>query len=803
MDKSYIAPEVALRKLRAARGLQQTIYIYGATGYGKTELVRQYLSNRRYQYFSCREDREKPEEIFGFWPEREKGAGKPREKRNTKDQASVIVVDDLHLLKSEEGRAQILETIGRGEVWLILIGRSPMPLWLMQTYVKEGFLIVTEEDLRLKKKEIAEYFERQQLSFTEEEAAYVWEQTQGNGYVVRHTALKMQEGKRPGPQLTQEIQEAFVDYLESCILVEWDSDLLEFLMKISVVEEFTLPMAELVSGDSRVSELLERALEAGNFLTCEEGVYRLRPELVGALRKRAAKVFGSDKMADYAYNAGLYYEMHDQIVPALVMFEQCGRKERVKDLLIRNARLNPGNGHYFELRRYYLQMREEEVEESAVLMAGMSMLYSLLLQEGESEYWYDKLKLFVQKTKGGQRREALSRLVYLDIALPHRGSIDMLEIMKRVPSLLFERGIRLPEFSVTSNCPSTMNGGKDFCHWSIDDRKLAVTVGRLVERVLGRYGKGLVKAALGESLYEKGGDTYEILTLLTRAQMETEGGGMMEIEFAAVGLQVRLNVFHGEMQTAKALLSAFEGKVREQGALQLLPNIAALKCRLALYEGDRNTVETWMETAPDEKKEFYVMERYRYLTKVRCYIFAGAYLEAQSLLEKLRYYAEKFHRIYIRMEVNLLSAIVKQRMGGEWKEDFLAALKGAGKYRFFRLISEEGAAVKALFASAGRSFLEQELPDKEWFSRLLLETGEVAVRYPVYLKRQLAQMPDFCETALAILRLQAEGLSVNQISERLSMKAATVKYHTKENYRKLGVSGKTDAVLAARNLGIL
>ena len=64
-------------------------------------------------------------------------------------------------------------------------------------------------------------------------------------------------------------------------------------------------------------------------------------------------------------------------------------------------------------------------------------------------------------------------------------------------------------------------------------------------------------------------------------------------------------------------------------------------------------------------------------------------------------------------------------------------------------------------------------------------------------------MPDFCETALAILRLQAEGLSVNQISERLSMKAATVKYHTKENYRKLGVSGKTDAVLAARNLGIL
>ena len=79
----------------------------------------------------------------------------------------------------------------------------------------------------------------------------------------------------------------------------------------------------------------------------------------------------------------------------------------------------------------------------------------------------------------------------------------------------------------------------------------------------------------------------------------------------------------------------------------------------------------------------------------------------------------------------------------------------------------------------------------------------MAVRYPVYLKGQLAKAPDFCEAALCVLRLQAEGKSYGQIAEELSIKEATVKYHAKENYRKLGVSGKTDAVLAARNLGIL
>ena len=757
MDKGYIAPEAALKKLRVAKGLGQAVYIYGATGYGKTELVRQYLSRRRYRYISCAEDTaELTEAAQSSGKEKE---GEPR---------TVVVADDLHLLKNAEGRKAVLSLAGRPDIWLILICRSPIPAWLMPLYIKGGFLVITEDDLRLGGKEISAYMDSQGLTATEEEVAFVAVRSQGNAYTVRHTALKMLEGMRPGPEMAEEIVEAFAAYLESHVMVQWDSDLLEFLMQISVTDEFTLPLAEMVTGNRHAPELLERAVETGNFLSCKDGVYRLRPQLIRALRRRAAKEYSPQERADHAYNAGLYYEMQGQIVPALAMYEQCGNKERIRELLIRNARLNPGNGHYFELRRYYLQMEEKELEDCPVLMAGMSMLYSLLMQEEESEYWYQKLEKFAASAKGGQKREAVSRLAYLAIALPHRGSADMIEIMKKMPALIFDKGMSLPEFSVTSNYPSTMNGGKDFCHWSREDRKLAATIGRLVERVLGRYGKGLVKVALGESFYEKGEDAYEVLTLLARAKMEAEGGGMTEIAFAAVGLQVRLDTLQGEIQTAAEVLASFEKGVREQGAVQLLPNIGALQCRLALYQGDKEAVAAWMAQAPDEDREFCIMERYRYLTKVRCYLSLGEYLKAQALLEKLRYYTEKCRRTYVRMEVRLLSAIAKYRTGGAWK-----------------------------------NFLEKEIPDKEWLSRLMEETGKVAVRYPVYLKGQLAKAPDFCEAALSVLRLQAEGKSVGRIAQELSMKEATVKYHAKENYRKLGVSGKADAVLAARNLGIL
>ena len=789
MDKNYAAPAAALKKLKRARSVPQTVYLYGATGYGKTELVRQYLSGRRYTYLSCEE---LPWEAGALPPEE---AGKQTRR--------VVVIDDLHRLKSEELRQEIIALEQREDIWLILISRSPIPAWLMPLHIQDVFLIISENDLRLRANEIASYLAACGVDYTEAEVQYLQETAEGNAYAVRHTALQLKEGKSLGPELYKEIYEAFSVYLENTVLIRWDSDLLEFLMQVSVVDEFTMELAEMISGNLHVTALLEQAAEAGNFLIQENGVYRLRPTLIRALRNRAAKVYGRERVKDFKYNAALYYEMHDEVVPALKLYEECGKTERIKNLLIRNARMNPGNGHYYELRRYYFNLDEQEIEDSPVLMAGMSMLCSMLMDGEKSEYWYEKLKAFAANAKGGIRREAQSRLAYLDIGLPHRGSRNVLDIMKSIPALLFDKGNRLPEFSVTSNLPSTMNGGKDFCHWSPDDTKIAKRYGALVERVLGRYGKGLVKAALGESYYEKGEDNYKVMTLLTRAQMETEQNGMLEIAFAAIGIRVRLAVLQGDIPSAKELLDAFEQSVRENKAVQLLPNIQALRCRLALYEGDMESVDRWLKTAPAEDKEFCVLERYRYLTKVRCYLAKGEYLAAQALLEKLRYYAEQTSRPYIRMETGLLSAVVLERTGGPWQEELSAVLREAEPYRFLRLISEEGAAVWLLLQQEKKALLAAGTLDQAWLRRLLMETEEMARRYPLYLKKRAAAATDFSGTALTILRLQADGLSLNRIADRLAMKPDNVKYHIKENYRKLGASGKADALLAARSLGLL
>lgn len=724
--------------------------------------------------------------------------------RNIKDNCrKIVVIDDLHLLSDDEHKQQVIELTESKDIKLILINRSPIPSWLMPAYIISSFIIINEKDLGITRSELERYLNSFKLKISPESIDDICEKSCGNILIINHVVSRLVQGSEYNENLYNDISEKFCDYLINSVMSQWDNDVVEFLMQISCVDEFDLHLAEFVTGNQYVSAILQKAKETGNFICEKDGIYKIRYILLKTLRILSSQTYSSSQLKEFIYNAGLYYETQDNIVNALEMYEKSGNTGRIKELLIRNSRRNPGNGHFLELKKHYLKLPEKEIEKSPILMAGMSMLYCMLMQVNESKYWYNKLKNYEKSAKGGDKREALSRLTYLEIALPYKKSKDLLNIIKSAPSVLFDKGITLPEFSITSNMPSTMNGGLDFCSWSKRDTEIAKALGSIVERLLGKYGKGIVSAALGESGYEKGMNAYDVLSYLSQAQIKAENGGKLEIAFAAVGIQVRLNLCNSGAESALDILTSFEEKVTDSGDVQLLPNINAMKCRVALYTADMCAVTKWLEQAPDEIKEFFTIERYRYLVKIRCYIAQGKYFEAYSLIEKMHYYAELYYRTYILIELSILSAIVKYRMGSEWKADFINALEQASEYHFIPIISEEGAAVIDLLNEIGSDIENNSAVDKKWFESVKIQSDKMAKKYPLYLKSELADISDFSQTAREILQLQADGYTLSQIADKLNIKIDTVKYHIKQNYKKLGVANKTDAVITAQHLNLI
>ena len=793
----YLRPKKAGRKLKQAQSINQTVYIYGATGTGKTSLVRDCLGGRRtYEYFAA-------ESIST-----EKLVYEEKEKQH------IVVIDNLHTVTTPEERETwypvLYRSMEQKNVWLILITRCSVPRWLMPLYVKYTFCVIEEKDLLLTIEEQELFLDAWNVHLTEGTMETLCRLGGGVPLIVKMMAMEMKrmtEGQDGAidsdrealeQQCVEQVSRNVWDYLETYVYDQWEEELQEFLMEMSVVEQFDIEKARCITRRKNVEGLIFQAKEIGNFLLETDGIYYYRRALRLSMRRRLKRTQSTERIRQLYENAGGFHEARGEILEALKFYELCDDKESISRLLIENARKNPSAGYYFELRRFYLELSEEVIEQSAILMAGMSMLQSILMNEEESERWYQILKTYEAQQTGGAKKEARSMLFYLDIALPHRGIVHMVDLMKYAGLLIKERKIVLPEFSVTSNLPSQMNGGKDFCQWSKQDKELAASIGRVVELVLGKYGKAVVNLALAESFFEKGRDNYEVVALAERGRIQAEAAGRLEQYFVAVGILSQISLFNGYAQDSMDLLESFEKKARE-GAPHLLPNIRALECRIDMYRGRTKEILEWQMEAPDENEEFCTMERFRYLTKVRFYIYNGKYDQAIGLLQRLLFYAEKMHRTYIEMEVRMLLAIALEREGNTaWKEEMQQCLTMAQEYHFVRLISREGAGVLKIVKADNLKW-----QDKKYKKQVLEECEKMAAFYPSYLKEQAEKKITLSPNALKVLRPQAEGYSTEKIAQLLGITVSTVKYHSHETYRKLGVTSKAAAVNEARNWKLL
>ena len=781
-DGFYVFPERAKAKLRKAYTEKQPVYIYGMVGYGKTALVEQFLEKKKYIYFDA--------------------ATSPLACLETLHAQSILVVDNLQFLEDMFVKERLLELIRQPDLWLIFISRSKCPGWLLSAYLKyRNFCTITETDLALSEDEIRKYLKERRIGECgPDDIRFIESYCRGHGLAIRLLCDQaLIEGRSGEGQdvfdadLFERSRLVFWDYVDREVYQKWDEELIDFIMKVSIVQEFTLELATEISGSARARYYLEEAMSIGNFVTIEKDTYRLEESVVQSMERRRYLKMTQEQIYELYYNAGLYYRMHGQVMQALEMFQKCRHVGQISEILIENAKYNPSITYIYELRKYYLEMDETAVKGRVELIAGLCMIQSLRLDVEKSEYWYSVLQEKERMAEGKTKRLAKSYLAYLDIALPHRGSSNIADLIKKLAALLMNREISLPEFSITSNAPTMMNGGKDFCEWSRRDKELANTLGKIIPLVLGKAGEGLVELALAESSFEKGLDDYEVMRLIAKGQMKADAAGRLEQSYVGAGLMARLHLYNGHPEDARELLVSFRERAAAEEKQKIVWNIENMLCQIAMYTEQKTEVDAWLLQAPDENQEFYCMERYRYLTKVHIYLAMKRYDAANALLQKLLYYARIYGRTYIQMECELLDVLLQKELGLPWEDHFQKLLSWAESYGFTRVISQEAGMVYRLLKVKNWAFR-----DNSYKKRLFAETEKMAKQYPGYMSFQGKLEEPIEDKALQILKLQALGCSNEVIAEELHISVSTVKYHCRENYRKLGVNGKAAAIAEAR-----
>lgn len=739
---NYIHPKAAWDKLRMAGARRQNVYLYAATGYGKTELLHRYLRRRRHIWLSGE----------GLTVETLQEIALPAE--------ATMVIDDLARVLDPAVRREIVSMLDQPGLWLVLAGRCPLPSWLTGPYVNGRLSVIPEEDLRLSEKEIAQLY----LSWGVQLPRNLLEKriiplVEGNPLGARLLAVEMSQGSSYTEELMNDLTRKFYEYLNQAIYSEWPEEIREMMMQLSLLEHFTIQQAEEMTGRSDVNRLLAQAAEMGNLFSFKDGGYTLRPAVINSMKLRMETVCDRVRKNELLRRAGTICEKEGNIPRALKLYQDGQCEKEIHALLIDNARRYPGGGYYYELTPAYLALPEEEVRSSPDLIAAWSMLYSLALNATESERWYAVLQEYAAgHPDPEEHRLAESWLVYLDISLPHRGSTNLIEVLDEAARKIQTERLVMPEFSVTGGQPSLINGS----------------------------------------------NIYKVLELANRGLMETMNGGKFELEFVGAALVARVYLVTGHPGDSVKTLEELETRAQQCGARRVVRNVRAMQSRIKLWQGRVEDAVRWMENEPQNEIHFNVLERYCYNTFVRVYMAQQRYDKTAQILMRLRSYANMEKRPWLQMEGDLLESIIRYRTGNPlWKTELTQVLRRAESYHFVRLFCREGAALLPLLQELGcpegvdEAYWQEVLGETRTMAEaypLYLSTNAPAA---------LPGAVQLSERALQVLRLQDRGLTRSEIARQLQLSERSVKYQCEQAYHKLGTSNKVEALAAARKLNLL
>jgi two-component system, NarL family, response regulator YdfI len=109
-----------------------------------------------------------------------------------------------------------------------------------------------------------------------------------------------------------------------------------------------------------------------------------------------------------------------------------------------------------------------------------------------------------------------------------------------------------------------------------------------------------------------------------------------------------------------------------------------------------------------------------------------------------------------------------------------------------------------------RGVIPRDAPESEIVTALDAATSGLVVLHPQWLDAALtsrvsvgARTEDLSPREIEVLRLMAEGASNKTIAWRLNISEHTVKFHVNSIFSKMGVSSRTEAVMAGLRAGLV
>ena len=743
-----------------------------------------------------------------------------------------LVLDDFHLITNEEIKKSLPYVVKRLPVTVttIVLSRNNLPDSVVSLYGQNTISFIGIRELMFDSNEIRKHFASYGRFITKEEAKNICEYT--GGWIIALNAMAMSGSF----DVTNESQAlSFNSFIEKNIWSKLDETLREFLMKTSIPDKFSMELCECLTECDQCKETLDELISSNISISIDAENYCYHSLLLEFLRTKLNLSSIDFKILNKIV-AEFYLKKGDFLTAkryAVISGDMNVVMQTVRSFYeLTSFPLD----EYIEFHKLYkLHIIPDAICDRMPLLYIPRIFLAYANGDVENtNYLFDRLYplLPVVANTHPEMVEHLNSIIMLDCR------IKLSEFSLRfnqLPTITHEhKKVQSPTF--TYQLPFLHRCVRDF--YELVDPQVSNNVAAISSKIIKQNVTIMFKGAEAGLLLEKN-KLHEALSIAlalkntieddTRPAPDIWTGSRdshrsiqdtwsssrdsqrpaPEFVYALYMLLAEIYLLLSQRDHYEAVLKNVKEYILATSSQYLLKNVSAYEARTAISNGEKAAAEEWLRNYfvnESSFKEFYKI--YRNFTTVRAYILLMQIDKARDALSMLKTLSESYDRLLDTAEVNVLLSIVEWITGKrkEAQSRLLSVLVTVQLYGFVRIIANEGKAVLPILSSVIRKLEkdnELSTPLYRFAKEIYILTYEHSKHFKGITYKSEVVTIKLSFQQKRILGLLAKGHRNAEIVVITGLSINTIRTHTKAVYQKLDVNNSRDAILRAKQLGLI
>ncbi|PLX12788.1 MAG: hypothetical protein C0597_12515 [Marinilabiliales bacterium] len=778
------------------------------------------------------------------------------------DKNTLLVLDDFHYIHDRDVInfiSNIIEYMP-SNFHLLIITRNDPAFQISKLRSKQQLLEVRSNDLRFSKNDIAKLFKKlYQLSLTDDNANMLHDKTEGwiSGIHLAGISIQRQENVSHFINNLKGSNRYIMDYLIDEVLSSLDASVKDFLLKTSILKRFNAELCDYILNSNKSSEIL-RILEKNNLfiipLDNERKWYRYH-HLFSDLLKIRLKNFQTDfidglhKLAgEWLTNYHLLNEAIDHLLlakdyqKAVKLISQEMLKiwddgnhfrfspwlkilpetlvNQIPQLLILKAELN--------MARWLIQDAEDLLKNAENLLNSIenqklipiipisnqeikNYKGRILVNNALNASYSEKPEEIIQYVKKALDTLSKDQITWRNLALMIRS--DAYFILGKLNDAYIGQVEINKSYQMAQNPFLYIMSGANLVVTLRQQGKLHEVV-QLCDKLL-TYGieKGLKNTTvIGWLLSIKGEILAEMNNTEEAEKIALEGFATAE-KYRIVGMCLKCYLLLNRIYYSKRKYSEVYKVIQIVndeslgfGITRHIKNqIDAWKIKISVSQKQFDEVKQWLiEYENQEDINFDYINENKHIAASIAYITLKKFRQAEELLETLIIDAERYERINTLIEIYKLKTILEYQRNEveKSKEHLFKALLLAEPGGYIRTFIDEGEILETILkeikkekATKSNEVLDAISTD---YLNLLLKEFEKEKK-----NQSIIEEETLTKRELETLKLIAEDYSNQDIANELFISKTTVKTHVGNILLKLEAKNRTEAVIIAKEKGIM